>query len=342
MQTSHPHTQSTNSPQGGGAISLCVWPGSLDFKLGLSFVDNSRKGGDEGTNNPQQPTNTADRRGLNGITAYGKRMVKSACAILQKRHSHKNLTFGTLTLPALMPGQLLMVSEHWGYLKSRFSEELSRLLRRRGLDPDWVDVTEIQSKRWRRRSEVALHLHYLHQGRLPGQHWAIAPSEIRDIWQRLLENLLGVEVDCSAATRIEQVKLNASHYLSKYMSKGGKLTQEIISTGRSHFLPSAWYGVSAALRREIKSAIAHLTTQQAHFFLDNLEHLQSIGAVEWLYPIYQDMWVDGDLAPGEQLVGVVGTLCGEHALRYILGELDEYGFRNWFFSDEFWATQEVA
>jgi len=341
MQTSQ-HTQSINSPQGGGGISLCVWPGSLDFKLGLSFVDNSRKGGDEGTNTYSQPINTSDRRGLNGITAYGKRMVKSACAILQKRHGHQNLTFGTLTLPALMQGQLLMVSESWGYLKSRFSEELSRLLRRRGLDSDWVDVTEIQAKRWRRRKEVALHLHYLHQGRRPGEDWAIKPSEIRDIWQRLLENLLGVEVDCTAATRIEQVRLDASHYLSKYMSKGGKLTQEITAAGRSHFLPSAWYGVSAALRREIKSAITHLTPQQAQLFLDNLEHLRSIGAIEWLYPIYQNMWLDGELAPDDQLVGVVGTLCGDQALRHITGELDEYGFRNWYFSDEFWATQEVA
>jgi hypothetical protein len=327
----------------------------LDFKLGLSFVDNSRKGGDEGTNTYSQPINTSDRRGLNGITAYGKRMVKSACAILQKRHGHQNLTFGTLTLPALMQGQLLMVSERWGYLKARFSEELSRLLRRRGLDSDWVDVTEIQAKRWRRRSEVALHLHYLHQGREPGKtyhhpgvapndpstKWAIHPREIRAIWQRLLEKMLGVEVDCSAATRIEQVKLDAAHYLSKYMSKGGKIVQHITAAGRSHFLPSAWYGVSAALRREIKSAITHLTPQQAQSFLDNLEHLRSIGAIEWLYPIYQNMWLDGELAPDDQLVGVVGTLCGDQALRHITGELDEYGFRNWYFSDEFWA-QEVA
>ena len=125
MQTSS-HSQKTNSPTGGG-ISLCVWPGSLDFKMGLSFVDNFRKEVDEGTNTPTQFINTAERRGLKGITAYGKRMVKSACAILQQRHGRKNLTFGTLTLPALTPGQLLMVSENWGNLKGRFSEELSRL-----------------------------------------------------------------------------------------------------------------------------------------------------------------------------------------------------------------------
>ncbi len=308
-------SQFTNPTPVGPAVPLCVWPGSLDFKLGLSFVDNFRRKSDEGTSTNLQPRNTATRRGLKGITAYGKRMVKSAYAILQQRHGHKNLTFGTLTLPALTQGQLLMVSESWGHLKGRFSEELSRLLRRRGLDTDWVDVTEIQAKRWRRRKEVALHLHYLHQGRRPGEDWAIAPSEIKEIWQRLLENLLGVEIDCSTATRIEQVKINAAHYLSKYMSKGGKITADIIDAGRSHFLPSAWYGVSASLRRQIKESIENLTSQQAHFFLDNLEYLRHLGVVEWLYPIYQDMWLPGELAPGDQLVGVVGNLSAEHALR---------------------------
>ena len=44
--------------------------------------------------------------------------------------------FDTLTVPALTPGQLLMVSESWVHLKGCFSEVLSRLLRRRGLDTD--------------------------------------------------------------------------------------------------------------------------------------------------------------------------------------------------------------
>ncbi len=345
----------TSSPVGPGH-TLSVWPGSLDFKLGLSFVDNFRKEVDEGKNTPTQPINTATRRGLQGITAYGKRMVKSACAILQKRHGHKNLTFGTLTLPELTPGQRLMVSENWGHLKGRFSEELSRLLKRRGLDPDWVDVTEVQAKRWRRRKQVALHLHYLHQGRVPGTtyshpgvaandlstKWAIHPREIRAIWQRLLENLLGVEVDCSSATRIEQVKLNAAHYLAKYMSKGGSLTRQIIDAGRGHFLPSAWYGVSAALRKEIKSAIVHLTPKQACRFLEDFEYYCGLGAVEWYYPIYQDMWLPGSLAPGDHLVGIVGTFRDERVLKLLRGELDDYGYRNWYLSDEYWATQDVA
>jgi hypothetical protein len=53
------------------------------------------------------------------------------------------------------------------------------------------------------------------------------------------------------------------------------------------------------------------------------------------------MWLPGELAPGDQLVGVVGNLSAEHALRFLKGELDEYGYRNWYLSDEFWATQDL-
>jgi hypothetical protein len=42
-------TYQTSSPVGPGH-TLSVWPGSLDFKLGLSFVDNFRKEVDEGKN----------------------------------------------------------------------------------------------------------------------------------------------------------------------------------------------------------------------------------------------------------------------------------------------------
>jgi hypothetical protein len=224
------------------------------------------------------------------------------------------------------------------------------------LDSDWVDVTEIQSKRWRRRKEVALHLHYLHHGREPGkiyQHpgvapndpstkWAIHPREIRAIWQRLLQNLLGVDVDCSTATRIEYVRLSAAHYLAKYMSKGGKITQQIIEAHRGHFLPSAWYGVSAALRREIKNAIANLTPQQAYSFLENFENYRWLGAVEWFYPIYQEMWLPGELAPSDHLVGIIGTFRDERSLKLLRGELDDYGYQNWYLSDEYWATQDLS
>ncbi len=357
----------STSPPVGPSVSLCVWSGSLDFKLGLSFVDNSHSEGGEGSNNHTDDTSpdycgdrnydlpNRGRRGLHGITPYGKRMVRAAAAILQQRHGKENLTFGTLTLPDFDRDQLLLISQNWAELKRRFNLALSRLLRRKGLDPDWVDVTEIQPKRWRRYKKVCLHLHYLHHGREKGvtylhpgteagdptREWAIHPNEIREIWSRVLGNLLQQKVDCSSATRIESVRLSAKNYLGKYMSKGGKIVQKVIDAGQEDYIPSAWYGVSAGLREEIKAGMTELTPHQALEFAENIDYLQELGVIEWYYPIYQDMWLPGELAPSLHLVGVVGNLSGEHALRFLKGELDEYGYRNWYLSDEYWATQDL-
>jgi hypothetical protein len=105
------------------------------------------------------------------------------------------------------------------------------------------------------------------------------------------------------------------------MSKGGSLTRQIIDAGQGHFLPSAWYGVSAALRKEIKSAITHLTPKQAYSFLEDFEYYCALGAVEWYYPIYQDMWLPGELALGDHLVGIVGTFRDERALKLLRGRI---------------------
>ena len=344
-----------------GVATLSIWPGSLDFKLGLprmglSSVPNSHREDRHGGTNtfdetsldycgerfqPSPPPHL--KKGRHGITAHGKRMVRSAAAILQERHGHKNLTFGTLTLPALSQEQLLLVSHKWSELKRQWSQELSRLLKRKGLDPDWVDVTEVQANRWKKRQEVALHLHYLHQGKRRGEHWAIAPSEIRDIWQRLLSNLLGVEVDCSAATRIESVKLNAAHYLGKYMSKGGKVVNSIKDKNCEDFLPSTWYGVSAHLRREIKAGITTLSSDRTWWFWCHLDALLTMGVVEWSFEIYQLRGNNPDPLVSEVCVGSVGSIRADvRSLRFITGEFNLYDYENWYCSDEYWANQDVA
>jgi hypothetical protein len=58
-------------------------------------------------------------------------------------------------------------------------------------------------------------------------------------------------------SHIEQVKINAAYYLSKYMSKGGKITADIIDVGRSYFLPSASYGDNILVMETAKAELPH-------------------------------------------------------------------------------------
>jgi hypothetical protein len=235
--------------------------------MGLSVASNS----------PNRP-----RKGLKGITSRGKRMVRSCAAILEDKYGRECITFGTATLPPLLVEEIIMVCHGWSELTRQFFKEVGRLLERRGLSTEYLCVTEIQEKRFDRWGQVMPHLHWLMQGRLNRRsHWLILPAEIQAIWQRLLSNLLGRLVDCSAATRIEKPRKSLRAELGKYLSKGGSVIKKIIDAGKADLLPSAYYNASQSLKREVKEAIVILSGDACLNFIDSLESLQREGLLKY-------------------------------------------------------------
>jgi hypothetical protein len=222
--------------------------------------------------------NQKNARGQTGITSYGKRMLRSCAAVLEQKFGRECLTFGTATLPTLSEGDLTLVNANWSDLVRKFFQELGRLLVRRGLSADYCFCTEIQLKRFERWGQICPHLHWVCQGRESRSHfWAIVPGELRDLWSRILSNLLGRNVDCSSATRIEKPRKSLNKELGKYLSKGGDATTKIINAGRSTELPSAWWGASKALKQEVKRQIVRLTGEACEAFIDSLDELRNSG-----------------------------------------------------------------
>lgn len=253
-----------------------------DRPMGLSNAINSRI-------HPVRVSASRKRRGTHGITSYAKKMVRSCGAILEERYGRSNLTFGTCTLPALEASEFPSICAEWSELTRRFFEELTRLLKRRGLDTDYVQVTEIQGKRFEKWGQVAPHLHFVCQGRVSRREfWRIRPDEIRHIWERLLGNVLGREVDGQAATRIERPRTSLAGELGKYISKGGTVLKAIQEQGKGNMLPSAWWGASRALRQEVKSKIREYTGEVAENLMDTLGALEASGDI-WYYPIYLEV-----------------------------------------------------
>ncbi len=288
-----------------------VYNFSYDFSLGLSHATNSHK---PSTSGNEKVPKDRDRKGLKGISSLGKKMVRSGAAYLEIRHGKRNLTFGTLTLPPLNEEDFLKCCQNWHDLKRKFSQELSRILERRGLDPSWVDVTEVQQSRFLKTGEVGLHLHYLHQGKMPGKHWAIGCEEIKNLWARLLQNLLGHDVDCSAATRIESVRKSAKGYLGKYMSKGGEIIELVKAAGKSDYLPHAWWGISHGLRKIVKDNIVILNEKTQNLIVDNIQALKDSGYIAWYYPIYTTIWFENESE--EILIGYVGGFSNFESFDY--------------------------
>jgi hypothetical protein len=195
------------------------------------------------------------RRGTHGISSYGKRMVRSGCVLLEEAHP-KQLAFFTATLPNLPREDMVRVCTEWSNIIRKFNQELTRELKRKGLDARIVGVTEIQEKRYRQTGQAVPHLHLVFHGRLEGQHWAISPKWFRLKWERVVSESLGCEIELPAATRVEKLKKSAAGYLSKYMSKGGQALKKIAGDENQPCpLPTGWWHMSDGLRRDVRQGI---------------------------------------------------------------------------------------
>lgn len=196
------------------------------------------------------PSNYHKRRGLNGITSRGSRLVRNTAYLLQKKYGRKRLSFLTLTVPPLGDDGERKVCDSWSDIVRLFGQWLKRSLRERGLPESYVGVTEIQEKRWRNRGEVGLHLHIVFVGRKTvGDGWSFSPGDFRGRWCQLLSHVVGYSVRSSSVENLQMVKKSASGYLGKYMSKGVMIVGEIAEAKGEEYIPKAWYTCSIGLKR---------------------------------------------------------------------------------------------
>lgn len=288
------------------AIAVANLAGESDSPMGLSDAINSHK-------------STRKARGTHGITSYGKRMVRSGAALLERSHGRSCLTLGTCTLPPMEPDELRRVCLEWSDLTRKFFQELQRLLTRKGLDTNYIQVTEIQEKRFDQWRQVFPHLHWVCQGRKTSRSaWSITPDEIKSLWERLLGNLLGREIDGKAATRIEMPRKSLQAELGKYLSKGSKVVDKVIEAGYADHLPSAWWGWSKSLRKQVKQEIIEDCGAIAYWLDKSLERLKAEGKIFYV-PIYVTLTDPISGATREFYVGSVGRFRSMAALQEFLG-----------------------
>lgn len=249
-----------------------------EFSLGLSMPVKSRK--------PPESSASRERSGK-AQTTYSKRMVRNCIAKLERDHGKQNLAFATYTLPDLGEAEMKLLIENWGNITHRLMEEIGRDQARVGIRPVQVYVNEIQESRYQESGVVAPHIHVVFQSRKSRyQAYAISKERNTIIWNRVLSNALGREVQAPSGARIEQVKKSAEGYMSKYMSKGGQLAKRLIEEGNINSLPKQWWGATLTLRQWVKSNIRLFTLESESFikshykqFEENLKN----SPFTWLY-----------------------------------------------------------
>lgn len=272
---------------------------------------------------------THRRHGLNGIGSKGKRKLRNGCAILERKYGKSRLTFATVTIPKLNEPDREYLHENWGDFCYSWQKEMRREAERNGFpDLQIVMCTEIQEKRFKTYGDVYLHLHAVWCGRPEGNYkYYITADRAREITQRLLVTILGrrsrqelttVQLgginNLSSASQtssttiptprlhLTNVKKSAARYLSKYLSKGGKILEEVKAKGLANSLPKQWWNMTRKLSKVCEDAKQKLDCTLSEFIIDNYQELIRMRALDFF------RLVKIEIDEQERIVGGVGKL----------------------------------
>lgn len=256
------------------------------------------------------------KRGSLGISARGRRMLRSAATLLERDEGIKTLSFLTCTLPSVSQEKLQILCNNWSEIVRKFCQELRRLLLASGLPADYCHCIEIQEGRMATKGEPCPHIHLLFKGRSSRyRNWAITKTEFRELWNRILSHYIGSDFDGRASTRVEAIRSSTIGYMSKYLSKGGKALARIKEEFGENWLPSCWYGMNKNLRDKINRETRTLTGFESDYFVDNIPELGNLTFISYR-PI---IFVANEGTPHEQKRTM--GYCGQILCRTLLASL---------------------
>lgn len=241
----------------------------------------------------REPVSRA-RRGLKGLSSYGRRMVRNAVVAIERRYGRNRLSFGTVTLPHVTVEEGWLLSSEWAEVVRKFFQKLGRYLVSVGLPGHYVSVTELQPKRAAETGHPALHLHFVFVGRRwGGGRWLCNCSVVRRLWTEVLEPYLGKERNYRAVENVVGVRGSPSAYMAKYMTKGvpEELRSQMEQDGR--LLPTAWYSASIAIKRYV---VANTRTHPVLMEYIEKACLMAAGSDEFVY--MYGVSIDGMSGPG--------------------------------------------
>lgn len=237
---------------------------SPGFPIGLSDASNSHK-------NPE-------RRGLTGITTYGRRIIRSGATLLEAEYGKNRLGFGTVTLPPMDRESLKNVIGEWSEVTRQFIQNVRRHLSKHGVTSKICYVTELQENRYFRTGLPFPHLHFLYVCHKGDYQWFITAAKFRSLWKRAVEKVCeGDSIRVDAAVDVKPLKKSAAGYLSKYMSKGGKIIEDVLANLGAEFLPCSWWGCSQELKHQVKESIIEDVSVVAEFLWEEGRKLVECG-----------------------------------------------------------------
>jgi hypothetical protein len=218
-------------------------------------------------------------------------MIRNTAEMMQVVYGRRRLGFLTLTLPSFAdPFTLQLLAHDFAELMRAAVQEIMREIARAGGPKVYTGCIELQERRYENRGEIAPHLHLVYVAHPGNFAWYISADKIREIWARVIQNRLdywevnGGDFDTKAAVDCQKVKESAAAYLSKYLSKGGKIVEDIKERGDADLLPTAWWTACTALRKAVKELTTELASDIKRAIVQGVDLVRS-GFCQWLAPI---------------------------------------------------------
>lgn len=255
------------------------------------------------------------RYGTKGISRNGKRIVKNCCVLLERKYSRRCLGFVTATIPTFTRKINHYLAMCWSEIVRRFFQKIKRKLEKRGYPVHLISCTEIQEKRFKKTGVVYPHLHFVYvcKERQFQKGFSISASEFRQFWQETIEQMLDKipdiipeKVDYKASIDAQVIKKSAAAYLGKYMSKGGKILEEIDEKGLACFLPKQWWTATSEMKKWLKDEIIILDSETSKSLMYQLGDWLAEGVLTWCN--YISIEINGE----DRIVGCVGVFSEEH------------------------------
>lgn len=195
-------------------------------------------------------------RGINGITTYGRRMLRSACYQVARDYPRNRPTFATLTLPPLPRDRRQLVSKRWGEVVRQTIQYISRSLVKAGLAPIVLSCSEFQPGRMRDSGgEAYLHLHMVWINPTKFNTWSVDVQALTLWFTRLISRIADYPLDqlCNVDTKI--AKGNIAYEMAKYLSKGSTVLSGAEKDLGTENLPSTYWNMTALTRSKIKAEL---------------------------------------------------------------------------------------
>lgn len=243
---------------------------------------------------------TRTPRGINGITGFGRKMLKSAVTQLFRDFPHHRPTFATLTLPDLPREIRQHLSANWAEVVRQTIQYLTRCLKAARVPQLVISCSEFQPKRLLNSGgEAYLHLHLVWPNPPRRNAWAVDVLRFQVWFTRLISRLADYPLPCLCNCDLKMAKSNCAFELAKYLSKGGAVLGKALEDLGPENMPHTYWNLSKAARDKVKSEVK--TGRDIGSYLEScLNYGFEFDCLDTLFARLRNI----DLAIGEALITV--------------------------------------